>query len=37
MTHRERIANALAGKPTDRMPFGFWRHYPNEDRASRRV
>lgn len=37
MTHRERIANALAGKPTDRVPFGFWRHYPNEDRAPRRL
>jgi uroporphyrinogen decarboxylase len=37
MTHKERIANALAGKPTDRLPFGFWRHYPNEDRAPRRL
>ncbi len=37
MKHHERIANALAGKPTDRVPFGFWRHYPNEDRAPRRL
>ncbi len=37
MTHRERIANALAGKPTDRVPFGLWRHYPNEDRIPRRL
>ena len=37
MTHRQRIECALAGKEPDRPPFGFWRHYPNEDRAPRRL
>ncbi len=37
MDQQDRIENALAGKPTDRLPFGFWRHYPNEDRAPRRL
>jgi len=37
MTHRQRIENALARKPTDRLPFGFWWHFPNRDRAPRRL
>ena len=35
MTHRERIEKALAFEPTDRLPFGFWWHFPNRDRAPR--
>jgi len=37
MGHRERIEKALALEPTDRLPFGFWWHFPNEDRAPRRL
>ena len=31
MTKRERIKAALAGKPVDRVPVGFWRHWPGDD------
>ena len=37
MSHRERIEKALAFEETDRLPFGFWRHFPNQDRAPRRL
>jgi uroporphyrinogen decarboxylase len=37
LTHRERIEKALAIEETDRLPFGFWRHFPNQDRAPRRL
>lgn len=37
MSHRERIEKALALEETDRLPFGFWRHFPNRDRAPRRL
>ncbi|MDP7303028.1 MAG: hypothetical protein QGG09_08000 [Pirellulaceae bacterium] len=37
MSHRQRIENALAMKETDRLPFGFWWHFPNRDRAPRRL
>ena len=37
MTHRERIEAALRGAPTDRAPFGFWWHFPNDDRSPRRL
>jgi uroporphyrinogen decarboxylase len=37
MTHRERIKKALALEETDRLPFGFWWHFPNQDRAPRRL
>ncbi len=37
MTHRQRIENALSGHAVDRPPLGFWRHFPNEDRAPRRL
>ncbi len=37
MSHRLRIENALARKVTDRLPFGFWWHFPNRDRAPRRL
>jgi uroporphyrinogen decarboxylase len=37
MSHRQRIENALALKETDRLPFGFWWHFPNRDRAPRRL
>lgn len=37
MSHRQRIENALARKATDRLPFGFWWHFPNQDRAPRRL
>jgi uroporphyrinogen decarboxylase len=31
MTRRERIQAALAGRPLDRAPVGFWRHWPGDD------
>jgi len=31
MTRRERIRCALAGKPVDRVPVAFWRHWPVDD------
>jgi uroporphyrinogen decarboxylase len=37
MSHRQRIENVLARKETDRLPFGFWWHFPNRDRAPRRL
>jgi len=37
MSHKQRIENALALKETDRLPFGFWWHFPNRDRAPRRL
>jgi uroporphyrinogen decarboxylase len=37
MSHRERIERALAFQETDRLPFGFWWHFPNRDRAPRRL
>ena len=37
MSHRQRIESALARKETDRLPFGFWWHFPNRDRAPRRL
>jgi uroporphyrinogen decarboxylase len=37
MTHRQRIENALAFKPTDRVPYSLWRHFPNLDRHPRRM
>jgi uroporphyrinogen decarboxylase len=37
MSHRERIERALALEPTDRVPFGFWWHFPNRDRSPRRL
>jgi uroporphyrinogen decarboxylase len=37
LSHRERIEKALAIEETDRLPFGFWRHFPNQDRAPRRL
>ncbi len=36
LSHRERIEKALAHEKTDRLPFGFWWHFPNQDRAPRR-
>ena len=27
----------LALQETDRLPFGFWRHFPNQDRCPRRL
>jgi uroporphyrinogen decarboxylase len=37
MGHRERIERALALEETDRIPFGFWWHFPNRDRSPRRL
>ncbi|MGA2255501.1 MAG: uroporphyrinogen decarboxylase family protein [Thermoguttaceae bacterium] len=37
MSHRERIEKVLALEETDRLPFGFWWHFPNQDRAPRRL
>ena len=37
MSHRERIEKALALEETDRLPFGFWWHFPNQDRSPRRL
>ena len=30
MNSRERVLNAVAGKPVDRTPVGFWFHFPPE-------
>ena len=37
MSHRERIAAALANQPTDRTPLSFWWHWANKDRSPRRL
>lgn len=37
MNRRERIAAALAGKETDRLPFSLWRHFPNLDHHPRKL
>ena len=34
MTKRERVEAALAGKPVDRVPVGFWRHWPGDDQQA---
>ena len=31
MTKRERVQAALAGRPVDRLPVSFWRHFPDLD------
>lgn len=31
MTKRERVQAALAGRPADRIPVSFWRHFPDLD------
>ena len=31
MTHRERLAAAIAGAPVDRVPVSLWRHFPDID------
>jgi uroporphyrinogen decarboxylase len=31
MTKRERVQAALAGRPVDRVPVSFWRHFPDLD------
>jgi uroporphyrinogen decarboxylase len=31
MSKRERLKAALAGRPVDRVPVGFWRHWPGDD------
>lgn len=31
MNKRERVLNALAGKPVDHVPVGFWYHFQNEE------
>jgi uroporphyrinogen decarboxylase len=31
MTKRERVKAALNGQPVDRVPVGFWRHWPGDD------
>jgi uroporphyrinogen decarboxylase len=35
MTKRERMAAAIAGKPVDRVPLGFWRHVPDVDHTAK--
>lgn len=34
MSHRERIQAALLGKPVDRVPVAFWRHWPGDDQEA---
>jgi uroporphyrinogen decarboxylase len=34
MTKRERIQAALAGSEVDRVPVGFWRHFPGDDQRA---
>ena len=31
MSKRERLLSVLAGKPLDRLPVAFWRHWPGDD------
>jgi uroporphyrinogen decarboxylase len=37
LSHRERIERALRLDETDRLPWGFWWHFPNRDRSPRRL
>ena len=32
MTKFERVQAALKRQPTDRLPYAFWRHFPDVDR-----
>lgn len=34
LSKRERIKSALAGKTVDRVPVGFWRHWPGDDQRA---
>jgi uroporphyrinogen decarboxylase len=34
MTKRERLKAVLAGKPVDRVPVAFWRHWPGDDQRT---
>jgi uroporphyrinogen decarboxylase len=34
MTHRERIAAAIAGGKTDQIPIALWRHFPQADQSA---
>jgi len=34
MSKRERIKAVLAGKPVDRVPVCFWRHFPGDDQQA---
>jgi uroporphyrinogen decarboxylase len=34
MTKRERVESALAGEEVDRVPVGFWRHWPGDDQGA---
>jgi len=34
LTKRERIRAALSGKSVDRVPVGFWRHWPGDDQRA---
>lgn len=34
MTRRQRIEAALRGDPVDRMPIGFWQHFPGRDHTA---
>jgi uroporphyrinogen decarboxylase len=31
MSKRERLKSVLSGKPVDRLPIAFWRHWPGDD------
>src|SRR2546430_2511890 len=34
MTSRDRIRAAISGKPVDRVPVAFWRHFPGDDQRA---
>jgi uroporphyrinogen decarboxylase len=34
MTHRERIAAAIAGEKMDKIPIALWRHFPQADQSA---
>jgi uroporphyrinogen decarboxylase len=34
MSKRERLQAALQGRPVDRMPVAFWRHWPGDDQRA---
>ncbi len=37
MTKRERIEAAVNGRPVDRVPISFWRHFPDEEMRAERL
>ena len=34
LTKQQRVQAALAGKPVDRVPVAFWKHWPMDDQGA---